>query len=438
MLSPKLVGGNLLTGHEEFLRVKHVKAEIGLCVTSSTALEMDRPQPAVRWDAICKGKSKMPDVHAAMVEQFDPQASAETQALTTALSDAARVLDYAIGRGLLSPSGSDVGSMIVTDLVQAQVAARSGTLTTDTVIAFWMAYARLAHLVRPVTAKSLEACQRVSLTGMKVLAFVLVCGIILFSIFLFMCNATLNETSDLIDQQNTAALKLWSDVQVMRANGDLNRQSDGVMADHVFTEMVEFSRKNVWLLQSSSRLNFWFIPPWMRLSIDDVVFNASNRNRLDHLNVPPDLSTPTQVVGEAIHQIKAYQYLRDYSLGLYKIDSLVYNSLSTYFLPTVYALLGAFLYGFRFYSRLIKRNEYLPSVANSARYYIASIAGLVVGLFGTLLPKGMGMPPLAAAFLVGYAVEMFFSRLDALIRKLKGVDAAPVARPKPATTAPSS
>src|SRR3978361_1390851 len=97
---------------------------------------------------------KMPDVHAAMMEQSDLQTSAETQALTTALSDAARVLDYAIGHGLLSHSGSDGGSMIVTDLVRGQTAARSGTLTTDTVIAFWMAYARLAHLVRPVTAKS--------------------------------------------------------------------------------------------------------------------------------------------------------------------------------------------------------------------------------------------------------------------------------------------
>ena len=47
-------------------------------------------------------------------------------------------------------------------------------------------------------------------------------------------------------------------------------------------------------------------------------------------------------------------------------------------------------------------------MANSARYYIAAIAGLVVGLFANLLPKGMEMPPLAAAFLVGYGSRCSF------------------------------
>ena len=87
-------------------------------------------------------------------------------------------------------------------------------------------------------------------------------------------------------------------------------------------------------------------------------------------------------------------------------------------LPTVYALLGAFLYGFRLYSRLIRRKTYLRSAAHSARYYIAAIAGLVVGLFGSLLPN-LVLSPLAVAFLVGYGVEAFFSRLDDLIVKFK-------------------
>ena len=88
-------------------------------------------------------------------------------------------------------------------------------------------------------------------------------------------------------------------------------------------------------------------------------------------------------------------------------------------------MLGAFLYGFRMYSRLIRRKEFLPSAAHSARYFIAAIAGLVVGLFGSLLPKSMALPPLAMAFLVGYAVEAFFSRLDELIRRLKGAETSP-------------
>jgi hypothetical protein len=157
----------------------------------------------------------------------------------------------------------------------------------------------------------------------------------------------------------------------------------------------------------------------MTSSIDDVTFNPANKNGMGHLNVRPELSTIAEIETEAFYQIRAYQYIRDYALGLSKIDTLIYSSLSTYFLPTVYALLGAFLYGFRFYSRLIRRKEFLPSVAHSARYFIAAIAGLVIGLFGSLLPKSLALPPLAVAFLVGYAVEAFFSRLDGLIRNLK-------------------
>jgi hypothetical protein len=369
----------------------------------------------------------MPDVHAAILDQTEIKVPVETRGLNAALADAGQVLDYAIARGLLSAREPNAGASIIAGIVQAQTAALSDTLTTTAISTFYASYERLAYVVRPVTAQSLAASQKASLAGMKALALLLVSGVIMFSIFLFMCNDTLNETSTLIDQQNAAALKLWSDVQVMQSDavggrGEDGRRPDGIVADRVFEQIVEFSRKNAWLLQSASRLNFWFVPPWLQLSYMDVVFNAKNPHGVDHLNIPPDVSTPAEIRKEAVEQIKAYQYIRDYALGLYKINSAIYNSLSTYFLPTVYALLGAFLYGLRFYSRLIKRNEFLPSVANSARYYIAAIAGLVVGLFANLLPKGMEMPPLAAAFLVGYGVEMFFWRLDVLIRRLKGRD----------------
>jgi len=380
----------------------------------------------------------MPDAHEAALERSEntqTAGSSTTPEFDAALVDAGRLLEHAASNGLLPEGGAGTtqpAEALIHDVVYAQEAARTGRLTPQIVIAFWVAYGRLAHLVAPVTATSLAACKQISLTGMKIRSAFLVVAIISFSIFLFMSNATVNETSELIEQQNAAALKLWSNIQLLRTSGDAghtggaaaDRQAGAVIAEHVFEEMVEFSRKSTWLLQSASRLNFWFTPWWMTSSIEDVTFDETNKMGLDHLNVSPELTTVAEIEREAVNQIKAYQSIRDYALGLCKIDSLIYSSLSTYFLPTVYALLGAFLYGFRFYSRLIRRKEFLPSAAHSARYFIAAIAGLVVGLFGSLLPKGLSLPPLAVAFLVGYAVEAFFSRLDDLIRKLKGNDAA--------------
>jgi hypothetical protein len=371
-----------------------------------------------------------PDTAAtARPENPNANQSCRTEEFDTALEDAGRLLEYAASSGLLPEGTSNAAEALIQDIVLAQEAARSKTLTTQIVIRFWIAYGHLAHLVDPVTAASLAACKKISLLGLEVRAAMLVAAIIVFSIFLFMSTATLNDTSDLIDQQNAAALKLWSDIQMLRTSHDkgaagtaANDQTGVLIAERVFEETVEFARRNTWLLQSASRLNYWFTPPWMIVSPEHVKFDATNKDGLTHLNVQPSLSTTTEIENEGFYQITAYQFIRDYALGLYKINTLIYSSLSTYFLPTIYALLGAFLYGFRYYSRLIRRKEFLPSEAHSARYFIAAIAGLVLGLFGSLLPKSMALPPLAVAFMVGYAVEAFFSRLDGMIRKLRDVD----------------
>ena len=55
--------------------------------------------------------------------------------------------------------------------------------------------------------------------------------------------------------------------------------------------------------------------------------------------------------------------------------------------------------------------------AYSARFLIAGIGGGVVGLFNTFnVTQGASIPPLAIAFLVGYAVDVFFSFLESLLQ----------------------
>ena len=348
---------------------------------------------------------------------------------STALADAELLLQHASSNGLLPLVGDAAQQStrtMICDLVTAREAIRGGEVPQHVVIAFWVAYAQLAAVLKPVNAASLAASRKISLAALKLCSTALVAIVIIVSIFLFMSNSTLSDTFELIDQQNAAALQLWSALQMLSSDsspatvqGHGDPQSEAIIAERTFSDMVEFSRKSAWLLQTASRLNNWFTPWWMRPSITDVSFNGDGKDRLDHLNVPPSLSTVAEIREEAINQIKAYQNIREFALALYKMDTLIYNSLSTYALPTIYALLGAFLYGFRLYSRLIRRMEFRPSAAHSARYFIAAIAGLVVGLFGSLLPKSLALPPLAIAFLVGYAVEAFFSRLDDSIRRLK-------------------
>jgi len=335
-----------------------------------------------------------------------------------ALDDAEVLLAYAASNGLLPTSKQD---HVVESIVQARQAPQ---VTAQVVANFWTAYAHLARLAKPVTAASVRACQAASLMKEKFCAVILVSIIIAFSIFLFMNNNTAQDTADLIDQQNAAALKLWQSLQIINsaASGGTQTtagaQSVAVFSSRVFEDTVEFARKSQWLLQSASRLHFWFNPWWTNIDIQAVTFNDQNPD-VNHLLVSPALSTPAEVSAEIVNQIKAYQQIRNYALSLSKTDSIIYGGITTYLLPTFYALLGAYLYGFRLYSRLMRRNTYLPTAAHSARFYIAAIAGLVVGLFGSLLPKSLALSPLAVAFLVGYAVEAFFSWLDDVIAKLK-------------------
>jgi hypothetical protein len=135
--------------------------------------------------------------------------------------------------------------------------------------------------------------------------------------------------------------------------------------------------------------------------------------------------TGNDIAKEIVNQIAAYQRIRDYAISVYKTNTIIYGGISTYLLPTIYALLGAFPYGFRYDSRLIREKRYLRSGANNTRYFIAAIAGLVIGLFGSVLPKNISLPALAVAFLVGHAVEVFFSRLDSLATSLKVHEAPP-------------
>jgi hypothetical protein len=346
-----------------------------------------------------------------------------TQQFNEALDDAEVLLAYAASNGLLPPTKPG-------DMVEGIVHARQARqITAQIAIGFWVAYANLSKLTKPVTAASVRACMTASLLREKIGAVILVFFIIAFSIFLFMNNQTATDTRDLIEEQNAAALKLWDGLQIIKPDSDVavsraapsavGAQNVAVMSGRVFQDTVEFARRNQWLLQSAIKLHYWFNYWWTDYDIYKVTFNRDNTQGVDHLLVSPDISTPEQIAKEVINQIKAYQLLRDYALYLFKMDSIIYGGITTYLLPTVYALLGAFLYGFRLYSRLMRRNTYLRSAAHSARFFIAAIAGLVVGLFGSLLPKSFALPQLAVAFLVGYAVEAFFSWLDHLIANLK-------------------
>jgi Mn2+/Fe2+ NRAMP family transporter len=93
-----------------------------------------------------------------------------------------------------------------------------------------------------------------------------------------------------------------------------------------------------------------------------------------------------------------------------------YGAFAACLLPLLYAVLGTCAYLLRQFEQQTSAKTFIPSRANSARFLIAAIAGAVVGPFNFTISQGASISPLAIGFLAGYAIDVFFSFLEALTK----------------------
>jgi len=386
-----------------------------------------------------------------------------TELFRQSLADAEQLLSYAAhsGRFPLEPVGAKEGvkEWVIDAILNARAAVDGGkAIPKETAAAFWAAFADLSRITSPVTAASLDLSNKSPIKLLKAFVVVLSAFVIAFSIFISVKESIAKQVSQLITEQNEAALKLWSQVQYVRnlegrtnqaaaapavsATNDSGTATERrayaaaalrssetaarVTPDELFAGVVEFSRKNNWLRETATQLNNYF-NFGVLVDIAPVVFNENHPDKLTRVNVRPEIIHSTSdVINEAFHQVLVYQHIRNFSQAVQQ-KTIISTAIVSNFLPAIYALLGAALYGFRHYTKLVEQKAYTKSSANSARYFIALIAGTVVGLFGTVFLQNSPLPPLAIAFLVGYAVEAFFSRLDSFIERFKGGEQAPAA-----------
>jgi hypothetical protein len=135
----------------------------------------------------------------------------------------------------------------------------------------------------------------------------------------------------------------------------------------------------------------------------------------DMFQFPPGT---TDLAGAASKLTLVYQDARYYGQSLVENTAVFYGAITACILPVLYALLGTCAYLLRTFEQQISARTYTPSVANSPRFLTAAIGGAVVGLFNNVtMGQDFSVPPLAIAFLVGYAVDVFFAFLDAMSQK---------------------
>ncbi|WP_027154903.1 hypothetical protein [Mesorhizobium sp. WSM2561] len=316
----------------------------------------------------------------------------QTRAQFAHLRDDANILlAYAAEAGI--EVGNDVAQPII-----AATQKGDDFWNGNEVGAFLSAITKLAAKLRPVTAGTLRACQEdasFAIRGYKRLVYTLAVFIVPISIITFISAGISNVIKANLEVANSAVVTLHAKLSTTKpgeaTNGLLDLQQFAVAARAVKSR--------------SDQLNYTLLGTIKHKDLDD------------DFEVRPNIIDRFEPVKEEVSRLTSkYQNVRFYANNVLDSASIVWGAVTASILPVLYALLGACAAVLRAFTQHYEARTFSRSYATPARFIIAGIGGGIIGLFGNLdIGKGLTPSPLALAFLVGYAADIFFSLLEGSI-----------------------
>jgi hypothetical protein len=182
--------------------------------------------------------------------------------------------------------------------------------------------------------------------------------------------------------------------------------SPGTTQLSVIEDLTQFAQAVRAIDADATKLNVFVLyterPPFS--------YSRSGRNMLE---LKPGLTDLTQ---QADQRVQVFQQVRYFAQSVQKDASIWYGAIASCILPLLYAILGALAYLLRSFEQQVQTRTLRYADGHAARFAIAAIGGFVVGLFNVSIVQTATISPLAIAFLVGYAVDVFFSFLQGLIQ----------------------
>jgi hypothetical protein len=343
--------------------------------------------------------------------------------LAEALEDAERLLKYA------AESGITVDEATSDHVLEARSACRAGW-TEESAANLISALTTLAALVKPVTAASLKACSEASADTVRLyfrIAILLAIFIVPFSVASFVVSAISTTIRNDITIANALAVKLQEQLgypaqPLSQQPAQLTPCSPfppapaapipaNVDKNDVITELQLYA-STIRSIDARARQLKMLVPN----KDADPCYSVRRDPKNLHLvfQLPAGLPNLAQAAED---RTTLYQDIRYFAQSLLDEESFFYGAITTCILPVLYALLGTCAYLLRNFEQQITNRTFIPSEVNSARFLIAGIGGAVVGLFNNFtINQGASIPPLALAFLVGYAVDVFFAFLEGLLQ----------------------
>jgi hypothetical protein len=382
------------------------------------------------------------------------QARLSVHFLDEKLNEAEELLDYAI------KTGTQIDGAVYRDVVEARQAALNGW-TTDAAVKLLDATTVLSKKMEPVTTARSKVA-KTAIRPYKLVAALFALIVIVYSAVAFTTSALSTNIRTHLSIANPLAVKLTDELGPVESADPLlcdDRIGPPKSSQESQNRSIEGSAS---LQSANKRLNTKALPSAQKkrsadaalherahqkeiledlqkfaTSIRAMYGDAQQINRIyrsfvGFLKQPPDpferfqkdqtqltriFELPPGVPDPALaatERVCVYQQVRYYAQLTEEQLTLFSGAFATSILPVFYALLGVCAFLLRQFEMQLKTRGPNNYGANSAHFLTAAIAGAVVGLFN--FGQDASVSPLAIAFLAGYAVDLFFSFLETLIR----------------------
>ncbi len=292
------------------------------------------------------------------------------------------------------------------------------------------ALATVAAKLKPVTADSLRAsCSDLvdpDIRTLRMWTCFLAVPIVLFSVLSFVSSSMSTAIRTDVTTANELLVKLRAELGTPSAptagTPEKPALPQGLNEGDVITQLQLYA-STVRAIDTRSRQLNWFVMHAEHDPFANYRWNARLNSKERDAN-QQTLKTLFQLpVGlpnmpDALDKLTGtYQDVRSFAQDILGIVSVYYGAVTACLLPILYALLGTCAFLLRNFEEEIRALTFAPSSrTNWARFLMAGIGGAVVGLFNFALSQGESISPLAIAFLVGYAVDVFFSFLEGLLQ----------------------
>jgi hypothetical protein len=358
----------------------------------------------------------------------DAPLSAAAQ-LDRVLNDANYLLRYAVEAGIeIDPANA----------ARIVAATRRAATVWDSPEAgeLLAAITKLAESLHPVTAETLRACREEAVDAIrsyKRVTYWLAGFIIPLSMIAFIIAGISNSI--------TAELKTANELTVtlhLELNAPTSASQDQHVPSGAVAELQQFAA-GMRAVYSRTRQLDWFVVN----SVDDQLACKARPAGAEPDRVPgavekraacgyammeldPDLKANSLIaVRTQVNEMtRTYQDVRLFATNVQDYTSVIWGAVGYCILPVLYGLLGACAAVLRAFTQQLEARTFAPTYATPARFIIAAIGGGVVGLFNNFsIGQGISLSPLAAAFLVGYAADIFFSFLEGSMQNLGKVKA---------------